>query len=110
MTAWHGCAGIFLFVFYNPPTFHTKHRVDGKTKLDLLREMDYVGLFLFTVGCTLFLIGVNFGGRQYPWKSAAVMAPIVVGVCSLVALGFWESYATLKYPLVPPHLFRKTRE
>lgn len=109
MFSWHTAAFIFLVAFYHPPDFHMKHRADGKTKLQLLAELDYVGIFLFTAGGVLFLVGINFGGRQYEWTNAAVIAPIVLGLMSYIVLGFWEVYADLKYPLLPPKLFKKVR-
>ncbi|OBU00189.1 hypothetical protein VE01_01764 [Pseudogymnoascus verrucosus] len=110
MTGFHAAALVLLFFAYHPPTFQTKHRIDGKTKLQLVKEMDFVGLFLFAGGCILFLLGINYGGKQYPWKDAHVIAPIVTGVLSLVALGFWEAYADLAYPLMPPRLFKRWRQ
>jgi hypothetical protein len=68
-----------------------KHRRDGKTKLQLLGELDYVGVFLFTSATSIFLVGVNSGGRPYPWTSAKVLAPIIVGGCLAIILGFWVS-------------------
>jgi hypothetical protein len=32
---------VFLFFFYHPPAFETKHRHDGKTKMQLLAEFDW---------------------------------------------------------------------
>jgi MFS family permease len=110
MTCFHVAALILLFFAYHPPTFETKHQYDGKTKLQLVRELDFVGLGLFSTGCILFLLGINWGGRQYPWKSAAVLVPIVIGVISLVSLGFWSAYANLEYPLMPPRLFKNWRK
>ncbi|KAK6193988.1 hypothetical protein LQW54_011917 [Pestalotiopsis sp. IQ-011] len=55
-------------------------------------------------------VGVNWGGRSYAWTSAAVLTPIVIGVVCAVVLGFWEAYANLKYPLLPPKMFKKIRE
>jgi hypothetical protein len=69
--------------------------------MQLLRELDFVGLFLFSAGCILFLLGVNWGERQHLWKTAYVIAPMVLGVLCLIALGFWEAYADLKYPVMP---------
>ena len=109
MTAWHGMGIIAVFLFYHPPTFSTKHRGEGVSKLQLLVEMDFVGLILFTAGCVLFLVGVNFGGRQYSWKSAQVIAPMVVGIALIFVLALWEMYADLRYPLFPPRLFRHIR-
>ena len=63
----------------------------------------------YRLGCILFLIGVNWGGRRYEWTSAHVIAPIVVGAMLLVALGFYEAYAPLKYPMLPARFFRNVR-
>jgi hypothetical protein len=109
MCGFHAFFGIFLACTYFPPTFNTKHKDDGKTKLELLKELDYVGLALFTAGCVLFLVGINWGGRQYEWDSPNVIATMVVGIVCLIALGFWEAYADLKYPLMPPRLFKRWR-
>ncbi|KAJ2904407.1 putative trichothecene efflux pump protein [Zalerion maritima] len=109
MFSWHVAAFIFLVAFYHPPDFAIKHRADGKTKMQLLGELDYVGVVLFTAAGTLFLLGINFGGRTYPWSDAHVIAPIVVGLVCYIVLGFWEVYADLKYPLLPPKLFKKVR-
>lgn len=109
MFSWHSAMAIVLFFFYKPPDFYMKHRTDGKTRRQLLGEMDYVGIFLFTAAGTLFLVGVNFGGRQYPWTSATVIAPIIVGFVLYIALGFYETRPSLKYPLLPPRLFREVR-
>lgn len=108
MFSWHSAALTFLFFFYHPPDFDMKHRIDGKTKLQLLGELDYVGIFLFVAGGVLFLVGVNFGG-QHAWTDAATIAPIVIGLCCYIALGFWETYADLKHPLLLPRLFKRVR-
>ncbi|OIW22859.1 MFS general substrate transporter [Coniochaeta ligniaria NRRL 30616] len=108
--SFHCFAFILLFLFYNPPDFEMKHRADGKTKLQLLGQLDYVGVFLFLAGGVLFLLGVNFGGRKFPWSHPGTIAPIVVGLCCFIAVGFWDTYADLKYPLFPPKLFKRVRE
>jgi hypothetical protein len=109
MCAFHACAGAFLFFCYHPPTFRRKHAEDRQSRWKLICELDYVGLLLFTAGCTLFLVGLNFGGRSYPWKSAQVIAPIVVGFSLIVLLFVWVFNANLKYPLLPPKLFKQWR-
>ena len=101
---------IFLFLFYHPPVFSTKHAHDGKSKARLLREFDWIGLFLFIAGCTLFIIGVAWGGSLHPWKSPETIAPIVVGFCTLVGLGFYERYSGIKEPLLPSRLFKQIRQ
>lgn len=106
---WEVVTAVMLYFFYHPPTFDTKHRDDNKTKWQLIKEIDYVGLILFTAGCLLLLLALNWGGGLHPWNSANVIAPIVVSVVCFVALGFWEVYMPLTYPMMPPHLFRQWR-
>lgn len=48
---------LFLF-FYYPPKYRQLH-VSGKSKLQQLKTVDYVGIFLYTVGLVLFLVGLN---------------------------------------------------
>ncbi|KAL3444206.1 fungal trichothecene efflux pump [Aspergillus insuetus] len=110
MFAFESLTAIALFIFYRPPSFKTKHREDQKTKRQLLAALDYVGLLLFLAGCILLLLGLNWGGRNFPWKSVGVIVPIVLSVVLFVALGFWEVYAKLEYPILPPRLFRKWRD
>ncbi|KAF2442924.1 MFS general substrate transporter [Karstenula rhodostoma CBS 690.94] len=108
--AFEVATAVMLWVFYRPPSFETKHEDDGKGKWQLVKELDHVGLWLFTAGCLLLLLGLNWGGVTYPWSSAHVVAPIVVAFACFVTLAFWEVYATLKYPILPPKLFKKWRE
>lgn len=109
MCSFHALAGIFLFCFYRPPTFETKHQVDRVSRWKLVKEMDLFGLFLLTAGCTLFLVGLNFGGRRFPWMSAATIAPIAVGGVLIILLFVYDFNANLKYPLFPPRLFKQWR-
>ena len=108
--AFHMFAFAMLVLFYRPPDYAMKHRNDGKTRWQMLGELDYIGVLLFLAGGVLFLLGINFGGRTYPWKSAGTIAPIVLGICCFIAVGLWCAYANLKYPLFPPKLFRRVRE
>lgn len=39
---------IMVVFFYHPPNFHTKHRADGKTRWELVKQMDFVGFGLFS--------------------------------------------------------------
>ncbi|KAJ4375305.1 hypothetical protein N0V83_002391 [Neocucurbitaria cava] len=98
-----------LVIFYNPPTFKEKKIEHGKSAGQLLREFDWLGMFLFIAGGTLFIFGVSWGGSLAPWISAVVLAPIIIGLLTLIALGFYEAYVPLAMPLFPPRLFRALR-
>ncbi|KAI4676045.1 uncharacterized protein J4E84_009661 [Alternaria hordeiaustralica] len=100
---------VLLFFFYHPPSWKDKKAEHGKTAGQLLREFDWLGLFLFLAGCTLFIVGVSWGGSQAPWVSATVLAPIIIGLVTLIGLGFYEAYYNITAPLFPPRLFRALR-
>ncbi|KNG45058.1 mfs general substrate transporter [Stemphylium lycopersici] len=98
-----------LVFFYNPPSWKEKKKEHGKSAGQLLREFDWLGLFLFLAGCTLFIVGVSWGGSMAPWVSATVLAPIIIGLLTLIGLGFYEAHYALTAPLFPPRLFRALR-
>lgn len=54
-----------VFFFYRPMNQYIKEA--GKTRFNQLMECDFIGTFLFVVGSVLFLVGLSFGGGQYPW-------------------------------------------
>lgn len=110
MIAFQGFNLLFLIIFYHPPAFKTKHSSDGRTPMELLRSFDWIGLFLFIAGCTLFIVGVSWGGSLHPWTSATTIAPIVIGFFTIVGLGFYEAYGNLKEPLLPPRMFKQVRQ
>ncbi|KAH7355670.1 fungal trichothecene efflux pump [Pyrenochaeta sp. MPI-SDFR-AT-0127] len=93
------------FFFYHPPTYEMLH-VGGKSKMKQLKTLDWLGIFLFSGGLVVFLIGLNWGGSVYPWKSGHVLGTILGGFATLVAFCFWEAYSGLEYPLIPMRLFK----
>lgn len=93
------------FFFYHPPTFHMKHG-ENASVMKYIKDFDYIGTIIYTGGLLILLMGLNWGGAVYPWKSGHVIGTIVAGAVGLVIFVLWESYAKLKEPLVPMHLFR----
>ena len=80
--------------------------IGGKSKLKQLRTLDWMGIFLFTAGLVVFLIGLNWGGSSYPWKSGHVLGALFGGFFTLVIFCLWEAFAGLEYPLIPMRLFK----
>lgn len=90
--------------------------------MEQFKRLDFVGLILFCGGLGVFLIGLAWGGSVYPWKSANVIATIVVGAVSLVIFVLYgksktqsskvpsnvslDAYIHKGDPLLPLHLFR----
>lgn len=96
-------SGLLFSLFYFPPTFHEKF--SDRKPIEQLKQLDYVGILLFVAGLFVFLLGLSWGGQQYPWKSAEVIATLVIGGVTMIAFALWETYAKLKEPLLPMHLF-----
>ncbi|PVH95769.1 fungal trichothecene efflux pump [Periconia macrospinosa] len=106
-------AVILYFFFYYPPTYarllqnsSEMLHVGGKSKLKQLKTLDWIGIFLFSTGLVVFLIGMNWGGGSYPWKSGHVLGALFAGFFTLVAFCFWEAYSGVEYPLIPMKLFK----
>lgn len=51
---------------------------------------------------------MQWGGYQYPWGSAHVLAPLILGAVMLIAFMFWEAYGA-KYPMFPKRLRQDPR-
>ncbi|KAM4054579.1 major facilitator superfamily protein [Hirsutella rhossiliensis] len=89
-----GCA-----VFFMP-----LKKVQGDWKMKL-KAVDFVGIFLAFAGMTVVILGLTWGGREYDWNSAHVIATLVVGSVVSVAFVVWQ-WKGPKYPLVPLHIFK----
>lgn len=74
-----------------------------------LRSLDWLGIFLFTAGLTVFLIGLNWGGSVYPWRSGQVLGALLAGIATLAIFCVWEALCKLDYPLMPMRLFRNIK-
>ena len=104
---WSFIGLVLTCAFYWPPP-----RQIGLTRRELLRRIDYVGGFLSAAGVTLFLVGLTLpvqqqsAGQNNSWRSAPVLATIVVGGCSIIAFAIWE-WKFAKYPMFPARLKQK---
>lgn len=103
----NGAALACWVLFYFPPSFQKKHRGEENSTVGYwLKNFDWLGFFLLAGGFLVFLLGMSWGGVVYPWKSAATISSIVIGVVVMVLFVLWEFYAPLKEPLIPMHLFK----
>lgn len=55
-----------------------------------LKTVDIVGQALFILGAGLLILGLTWSGTTYPWKSAAVITPLVAGAVLMLAFALWE--------------------
>jgi hypothetical protein len=78
------------------------------SRREVLAQIDYIGGFLSVAGMILFMMGMQWGGYQYKWSSAHVLAPLILGVAFLVAFVLWEAYGA-KHPMFPKRLRQEPR-
>ncbi|KAF2266771.1 MFS general substrate transporter [Lojkania enalia] len=82
-----------------------------------LRTFDWPGMFLFIFGIGLVILAIMWGGTQYRWDSAAVIAPLIIGGIMSVAFFIHKyllgpgRYTRRVLPnhvaMIPSTLFRK---
>lgn len=56
----------------------------------------------------LFMAGMQWGGYQYSWGSAHVLAPLILGAAMLIAFCLWETYGAT-HPMFPKRLRQDPR-
>ncbi|KAF2116542.1 fungal trichothecene efflux pump [Lophiotrema nucula] len=93
---------VLTVIFYHPPP---RVNSEGLTRGEILRQIDYVGGFLSIGGMLLFMMGMQWGGYQYKWSTAHVLAPLILGLALIVAFIVWELYGT-KYPMFPRRILQ----
>jgi EmrB/QacA subfamily drug resistance transporter len=65
-----------------------------------LKKMDWIGNTLVIASSTSVVIALTWGGTRYPWSSARIITPLVLGLVGLGAFALYESrFAT--YPMFP---------
>lgn len=78
--------------------------------MEVLKELDYIGIFFYTAGLTLFLLGLGWGGVSYPWRSAAVLVPLILGALLFICAFVYDFSGHAKRPLFPKRLLGNVRE
>ncbi|KAH0848654.1 siderophore iron transporter [Fonsecaea pedrosoi] len=100
-----GLSTVLLVLCYNPPRYTQLH-VHGKSEWRQFLELDWGGLFLYSAGLVIFLIGLSWGGQVYDWSDAHVVSTIIVGGILLILFGLYEQYVVKGHGLMPPRLFK----
>lgn len=119
-----GLAITLQFLFYRPPNFEQLHGHD-RTRVQELKRIDWIGIFLLVAGLVLFLLGISWGetvldcgrfgidaragGQPLPWSSPRILGLIISGGITLVAFVIWEAFSRTTNPLIPMYFFRDVR-
>jgi len=76
-----------LFVFYHPKKESDFPKMSVKK---VIWACDPIGSFLFIAGTTLTLLALDWAGGVYPWHNVHVVAPLTIGLVSLVGFALYE--------------------
>ncbi|ORX66743.1 MFS general substrate transporter [Linderina pennispora] len=74
------------------------------TVRDKLKRVDLPGALLLLAGLVLLILGLNWGGKDYSWKSPAVITTLVLGPLLLVGFVCVERWVA-KEPIIHLRLF-----
>ncbi|ORX67883.1 MFS general substrate transporter [Linderina pennispora] len=90
---------VLIVLFMKLPIPHGSAR-------EKLKRIDFLGIMVIVTGIVLLQLGLTWGGRDHPWKSAAVISPIIVGFMMLVVFVLVE-WKIPPEPVMPLRLFRR---
>ncbi|SMR54784.1 unnamed protein product [Zymoseptoria tritici ST99CH_3D1] len=72
--------------------FVLRYKRPESTFEEKLSKIDWIGSFAFIFGMTTFLVGLSWGGSQYPWSSAATLVPLILGLATVFCTGLYERF------------------
>ncbi|KAJ1987594.1 hypothetical protein GGI26_005869 [Coemansia sp. RSA 1358] len=73
--------------------------------VEKLKQIDFIGTFTVVSGVILIQLALIWSGQEYPWKSAAVIISLVLGVILLFAFAVVEWKLAVE-PIMPMRLFK----
>jgi hypothetical protein len=76
-------SAIIFAILYNPPARPLQKSLTTGEKI---QRLDWVGYFLLAAGTVSFVLALSWAENPYAWKSAAVLAPLLIGAALLGAL------------------------
>jgi len=89
----------FLLVF-----FFLKLKAIPQSMHERFARVDWIGISLFSIGCTLFTLPLTWAGAMYPWSSWKTIFPLLLGAIILIVFGWYESKP--EEPMFPYRIFK----
>ena len=69
-----------------------------------IKRVDWFGNLLLIISSTVLLMGLTWGGVQFPWNSAATLVPLLGSAAALFGFVFYEMYVPIE-PTIRTSLF-----
>ncbi|KAH9886043.1 Mfs1.1 [Cubamyces lactineus] len=67
--------------------------------------VDWIGNAIIIASSTSCIVGLTWAGIRYPWSSAQVIAPLVVGVLGLFGALVYDAYVA-SHPVIPTAIIK----
>ncbi|KAK5047530.1 hypothetical protein LTR84_006627 [Exophiala bonariae] len=83
----YGLSTIVVVILYHPPVRELQQKYTTREKL---AQLDWIGYFLLITGLVLFSFSLTSAISVYAWKSAQILAPLIVGSLLLLAFAVYE--------------------
>ena len=99
-------AMVGTFFFYFPPS-RPRHDFE-KTRWQEFKELDFIGLLLFTGGLTIFLVGITYLGRSN-YSTSLVASTIPIGAIIFICTFIYD-FTIPKNPIFPFKLLSMFRK
>jgi MFS family permease len=80
-------------------------KIDATPTKEKFKRIDVLGLMVFVTSFTALLFSVTSGGVLFPWKSACVIIPMVIGIIGAIAFLLIEKYVAPD-PMFPLRVFK----
>lgn len=77
--------------------------VREQSLMTTLKGLDWVGMALWAIGVTVFVLPLSWAGSLYSWRSWRTLLPMLLGLAILAVFAVHEKYP--KSPLAPHRLF-----
>ncbi|KAI0784111.1 iron permease [Abortiporus biennis] len=81
-------------------SFYLRVKTPEGSVLSKLKRIDYIGNAIVISGTALAVTGLTFAGVRFPWNSAQVLAPLIIGLILIVAFIYYESKVA-REPTIP---------
>ncbi|KAJ3487811.1 hypothetical protein NLI96_g3281 [Meripilus lineatus] len=80
--------------------FYLRVKIPPGSMRSKLARIDWLGNLIVIAGTTLAILGLTWGGVRYPWSSAHVLAPLLLGLALLGVFVAYEATVPEK-PTIP---------
>jgi len=83
-----GAVTIAVMAFIQFPPY--KNQKTNWTLRDVMHDWDLTGFALFAPACIMLLLGLQWGGTEYPWDSARIIGLLCGAAATFVVFFVWE--------------------